>query len=245
MGTLFAIGGGEISRLETLAIDEAIVKASGKSNPKLLFIPTASNDHPGYIQTIQNVYGKQLGCVVDVLQLIDNDKQHEDLQRQIMDADIIYVGGGNTQKLLDVIKQFQLEDTIKKSYQNGTILSGVSAGSLCWFRLGSSETTDYNTSEQSMYKIIEGLNFIDAMHCPHYNEVDAHIDFDQKIIKNDSIGIGIEDHCAIEFKDNMYKVHKSKPHAKAFKVYKHNNDIIREELVNTSDYTLIDSLLKK
>jgi dipeptidase E len=57
---IVAIGGGEIGQLKTLAIDKKIVSLSGKKNPRLLFIPTASDDSEKYISKISKVYGKKL-----------------------------------------------------------------------------------------------------------------------------------------------------------------------------------------
>ena len=55
---IVAIGGGEIREMETSAIDKRIVELTGKTQPKALFIPTASGDAPGYIDTFERVYGR-------------------------------------------------------------------------------------------------------------------------------------------------------------------------------------------
>ena len=70
MRTIIAIGGGNIVKGETLAIDKEIIARSGKKKPKLLFIPTASSDSEGYVNIIKDYFGKKLHCSVDVLYLI-------------------------------------------------------------------------------------------------------------------------------------------------------------------------------
>lgn len=78
MGTIIAIGGGELRDLETFLIDEYIVKSTGKKNPKALLIPTASNDAKGYMDTFNKVYGEKLGCITDSLLLVTENLSEED-----------------------------------------------------------------------------------------------------------------------------------------------------------------------
>ena len=100
MGKLVAIGGGEMTERETLAIDKEIVCLAGKDRPKALFIPTASGDSPRYWQSFQEVYGEELGCETDVLYLLGVSLTKERLKRRILSADLVYVGGGNTLKMM-------------------------------------------------------------------------------------------------------------------------------------------------
>src|SRR4030042_172523 len=104
MSKIVAIGGGEIGRagypIETTSIDREIIRLSGKANPRLLFIPTASSDSEKYIETVKAHCGKRLGCRMDSLYLIREKPSRQDIERKILGSDIIYVGGGNTLKML-------------------------------------------------------------------------------------------------------------------------------------------------
>lgn len=95
MGRIVAIGGGEIGRpgtdLETLKIDRSIIELCGKNSPRVLFIPTASNDSKAYIETFKALYRDKLGCRVSVLPL-NNHSGYEELESLIASQDIIYVG---------------------------------------------------------------------------------------------------------------------------------------------------------
>src|SRR3989338_5960150 len=97
---IVAIGGGEIGRpgypVETTKIDKEIIALTGKTNPRLLFIPTASSDSELYYETVKKHFGKTLGCKTDVLYLINKDLSKKEIEQTIFGADIIYVGGGNT-----------------------------------------------------------------------------------------------------------------------------------------------------
>ncbi len=74
MGKIVAIGGGEIGRpgypVETTVIDNEIIRQTGKTNPHLLFIPTASSDSTSYYEVVKKHFGDDLGCFTDVLYLI-------------------------------------------------------------------------------------------------------------------------------------------------------------------------------
>jgi dipeptidase E len=100
MGKIIAICGGEIGRpgtkVETNAIDKEIIKLSGKKNPLLLFIPTASSDSESYYEVVKKHFGKKLGCRTDVLYLIKDKNTKTEIRNKILSADIIYVGGGDT-----------------------------------------------------------------------------------------------------------------------------------------------------
>ena len=71
MGKLVAIGGGDMAKGDTLAIDKEVVSLTGKDRPKALFLPTASGDSKERSQVFQDVYGTELGCDVDVLYLLN------------------------------------------------------------------------------------------------------------------------------------------------------------------------------
>lgn len=240
MGIIFAIGGGEISNLETFYLDKKIVEATQKKNPRALFIPTASGEPQEYIDAFHHVYGDKLHCKTDSLLLLEGKTSAEEAKRKIMDADLIYVGGGNTRRMMQIWQRYGVDNALKEAYEKGKVLSGLSAGSICWFKSGHSDSNSFDGVENWDYIRIEGLNLIDAMHCPHYNEDTREEDFDKKVLEYDEIGIAIDNNCAIEFKSNHYIVHKSDPRAKAYKVYQIDGKIVREELNNMTEYKLIE-----
>ncbi|MPM05800.1 hypothetical protein SDC9_52095 [bioreactor metagenome] len=245
MGTIFAIGGGEISNFETLDIDKKIVESVHKKIPKALFIPTASGEPQSYIDSFNYIYGEKLGCNTDVLLLLEGRTSNEEARKKIINTDIIYVGGGNTSMMLQVWENYGIDKSLKEAYKNGKILSGLSAGSICWFKSGLSDSQSFYNEDKWDYIVIEGINLINAMHCPHYNEDKIEEDFNQKILEYDEIGIAIDNNCAIEFKNNYYKIHKSNINSKAYKLYQLNGRVIREELTNITEYKLIEELINK
>src|SRR3989338_3503001 len=140
MGKIIAIGGGEIGRpgypVETTKIDREIIRLTGKKSPKLLFLPTASSDDSGYAKVVEKHFGKRLGCRVDVLYLIGTKTAAREIEKRVLQSDIIYVGGGNTLKMLKIWRKRGVDRALEKAYKKGIVLSGVSAGSICWFDSG-------------------------------------------------------------------------------------------------------------
>ena len=88
---IVAIGGGEIREQETAAIDKRIIELTGKTQPKALFIPTASSDAPGYIDTFETVYGKHFGCQTHTLKLVQNPPVFDEMAALVLDSDLVYV----------------------------------------------------------------------------------------------------------------------------------------------------------
>ncbi len=180
MGTIIAIGGGELRSFETLAIDKMIVESSNKKAARVLFIPTASGDSRAYTKSFESVYKKKLGCKVDALYLTD-DLSRDEIEDKVYSSDVIYVGGGDTKKMLEVWRENRLDIFLKNAYEKGIILSGLSAGAICWFN---SAHSDFKMNSEISYEDIEGLNLVNLFVCPHYNEAKRAKDFDDKILKS-------------------------------------------------------------
>lgn len=219
MKKVIAIGGGEILNKETLTIDKEIIKLTNKKNPKLLFLPTASSDSEGYYKTVQNYFGKKLGCKTSVLYLIKDTITKEKLAKEILAADIIYVGGGNTLKMMKIWKKLGVDKLLKQAYDRGAVLSGLSAGAICWFKFGNSDSRKMLNPKAPLIKV-QGLNFFPALFCPHYDsESYRKPELKEMMRKVSGIAIAVDNCCAIEIVDDKYRIISSKDSANAYKVF--------------------------
>ena len=223
MKKIVAIGGGEIGRpgysIETAKIDREIIKLSGKKRPKFLFIPTASLDADGYVKVVNNYFGKKLGCIIDVLYLVNKKTSHQEIKNKILNSDIIYVGGGNTLKMLKLWRKLEVDKILTVAYKKGIVLSGVSAGAICWFKYGHSDSRKFNNRNAAYIKV-KGLGFINALACTHYNvEKDRRKSLKDMMKKEKIFGIALDNCAALEIIDDKYRVITSKPGANAYKVY--------------------------
>jgi len=245
MRKIVTIGGGEIKDLETLKIDKEIIKLSGKKRPKVLFVPTARSDEEGYWEVFQKVYGKKLGCKIDVLYLIGGNLTKKQIRDKILFSDVIYVGGGNTLKMMKVWRRLEVDKILRIACNKGIVLSGLSAGSICWFKYGHSDSMKFYNPKKWDYIRVRGLGFINAIHCPHYNVGRRKKDFRRMMRKYPNTGIALDENCALEFLDNKYRVIISKHGAKAYKIYKKKRKIITEIIKQKQEFSPIVTLLKK
>ena len=251
MRTIVAIGGGEIGRkkeledgtikiypVETTAIDKEIIKLSGKLNPKLLFIGTATGDNPTYIEAIQEHFGKSLDCQVDTLNLVTEELSLKIIVEKILTADIIYVGGGNTQFMQDTWAKHGVLPLLRQAYEKGTILSGLSAGANCWFEKSSTDSfmtaedkLDFDKAKEKL-AIMDNLGYLKGVCCPHYlKEPYRRPAFLHQMRKYEGIAYGIDNEAALLFQDEkLTRVLKSKPTAKAFEITSKAGQVTEKEI---------------
>jgi len=243
---IVAIGGGQKIKsgfsVKAPAIDRELVKLSGKSSPRLLFIPTASSDSRSYIKEIKSYFGKTLKCKVDVLCLYSNLPAKE-IRRKILNADIVYAGGGNTLKMMKFWRKMNVDKLLKKAAKNGTVLSGVSAGGICWFRYGNSDSRRFKNPQADLIRV-KGLNFIPILFCPHYDvEKDRKADLKKMMRKTAGVGIAVDNCCAVEIIDDDYRIIASNSNANAYKVYWSRNKYHEERLKKDKKYKKLTDLI--
>ena len=164
MRQIIAIGGGGFGRvIKDLKIENYIKSQCKSDSPKICFIPTATGDDNQYIENFYKAFDS-IGCKTSH---IDFFKRTINLEEHIKKQDIIFVGGGNTKSMLAVWKDWGLDALLEEAYKNGVIMCGVSAGAICWFNKG---ITDSWADDLA---IMDCLGFVDGVCCPHYDEEPA------------------------------------------------------------------------
>ena len=158
MGQIIAIGGG-VSLLDGgTPVDEYIIAQASNPAPRVAFFGTASGDAAMYVEAFQALY-QQLGCTTTNVPLLGRTP---DLSL-LLEQDVIYVGGGNTKSMLALWREWGVVDLLAQAYEKGAVLAGVSAGAICWFEQG---VTD---SWANTLKVIDCLGYIGGSCCPHYD----------------------------------------------------------------------------
>ncbi|WP_053366727.1 peptidase E [Bacillus sp. FJAT-27245] len=224
MKQIITLGGGGFSmEPENLVLDKYILDQSRKNKPKVCFVPTASGDADGYIARFYEAFEK-FSCEPSHLSLFKPPTR--DLEGYVLDKDIIYVGGGNTRNLLILWKEWGLDIIFKKAWEEGVILSGISAGSICWYEEG--VTDSFGTGLEP----IKGLGLLTGSNCPHYDgEADRRPAY-QRLVGTRGLqgGIAADDGVAIHYTGQEIKrIVSSRPYAKAYRVYLKEN-VIETEL---------------
>lgn len=227
MRAIVAIGGGDFKLGETVKIDKYIVDLCGKENPKLLFIPTASFDSNEYVDQIKD-YFSHFGCYVDSLCLF-SEYNLKTIRDKIMEADIIYVGGGDTTALINKWRELHVDTYLVEAYMKGTIISGLSAGAICWFNEGFVERNKDINHGQWCEDDAHCLGLVNGYCCPHYN-VEHHEVFDHFIARNNQVGFGLEDNTALVKLDDEYFAYNGQDHFNVYVLKPHYNGLEKIKL---------------
>ena len=146
----------------------------------------------------------------------------------ILNKDIVYIGGGNTKFMLEIWKNNMLENIFKKAYESGVILSGVSAGAVCWFEWILSDSVSPG------FKPLKGINLISGSCTPHSSNIERINQFQQDI-KNGKLphGIAIDDGVAVVFIDGKpTEVYSARNNHEAYFLDKNNKINLKDYIKN-------------
>ena len=194
---------------------------------------------------VKKHFGKRLGCKTDVLYLIREKLSKSRIREKILQSDIIYIGGGNAAKLMKVWKKTGTDKILMEAGKKGVILSGISAGSICWFKNGLSDSRRFKNPDAKMIKV-SGLGLIDALHSPHYGfEKNRKENLKEMMKKTPGVAIAIDNCCAIEIIDGKYRVISSKKNANAYKVFWKKNKFFEETIKQEKMFLPLSEILKK
>lgn len=230
MRTIVAIGGGELKDLETFTLDKLIVEYAGKARPHALFIPTASGDSEDYAHTFERVYAGELGCRTDALRLLGSAPSADEIAEKIAWADLVYVGGGNTLRMMRRWRALGVDKLLIQACGRGTVLSGLSAGAICWFRYGHSDSKKFSAKGGPWeYIRLRGIGIIPATVCPHHTSDERRLGFRKTIGRYGGVGIGLDDCCALVLRDGVYSIAASREDASAWKLLKVNGEVVSRE----------------
>lgn len=210
---IVAMGGGGFSmEPQNLLLDKYILKLSNQQKPKVCFLPTASGDSDKYIVKFYSSF-INLPCIPSHLSLFNPSTA--DLKSFIFEQDIIYVGGGNTKNLIALWKEWGLDRILKEAWENGIILCGLSAGSICWFEQG---ITDSIPGELT---VLECLGFLKGSNCPHYDGEPRRKPSYHQLLSTGliSAGYAADDGVGLHFiGDKLDKIVSSRSQAKAYRL---------------------------
>ncbi len=144
-------------------LDRWMLSLAGKARPKACFVPTASGDNDHYIVRFYNAF-QDLDAEPDHLPLFTRRHAGDALREHVLAQDLLYVGGGNTANMLAVWRAHGLDTILEEAWRAGVILCGLSAGSLCWFEGGVTDSFG-----EALQVLPDGLGLLPGSHCPHYD----------------------------------------------------------------------------
>jgi peptidase E len=201
-----------------------LIELTRKSKPNVCFLPTASGDGPDYIAAFYARYTSDL-CEASHLSLFN--RTIPDLRTFLLEKDIIYVGGGNTANMFAIWRVHGVDAILKEAYDRGVVMCGTSAGSLCWFDGG---VTD--SFSPDLDPINDGLGIIKGSNCPHYNsEANRQPQYHKFLLGGLASGYAADDGAALHFVDGQFTEAVSSVNgARAFRVEAMNGKVVETPL---------------
>jgi dipeptidase E len=226
-GQIIALGGGGFSdQPDNLMLDEYILLQANKAKPKILFLPTAGGDHEDYIAKFYRSF-KKLNCIPTHLSLTKKNPAYQRLEKLVLSHDVIFVGGGSPRFLMQVWRKCGMDKIVKKAWKQGIVLSGMSAGAICWYEDG------FKNPKDDVWRRIACLGFLEGSFCPHYDKRGELRAAYRKMISSGEIeaGYGVQDGVALHYIGTELKyIVSSEPDAKAFYVRKSGFRVTEKEL---------------
>ncbi len=212
-GKVVPIGGGGFGDTPTPALDAWLIGLSGVSRPRVLFIPTATGDHPDRIVRFYQRAAEH-DCVPGHLELFR--RTVDDLREHVLRHDLILVGGGNTASMLAVWRAHGLDRVLREAWEAGRVLAGASAGAICWFEGGT--TDSFGTM---LAPLTGGLGLLAGSFCPHYDSEVQRRPVFQALVESRRLpsGYAADDRVALLFEDSrLADVVTDSPGAGAYRV---------------------------
>jgi peptidase E len=159
--TIVAMGGGGFSmEPDNPLLDRYVLGLPGVARPRVCFLPTASGDSDRYLADFYSTFARP----AEASHLALFVRTIVDLEAVLLAQDVIYVGGGNTANMLAIWRLHGVDRILRTAWERGVVLAGLSAGSICWFESG---TTDSFGPDLGI--LDDGLGFLPGSHCPHYD----------------------------------------------------------------------------
>ena len=212
-GQIVAFGGGGFSMEPgNPLLDEYVIAQAPRERPRVCFLPTASGDADHYIVRFYRTFCAY-GCEASHVSLFRRDEGAADIHEHLMTRDVVYVGGGSVISLLGTWRAHGLDQTLRRAWESGVLMCGVSAGSLCWFAHGV-------TAFHGEPRAIEGLGLLPGSNCVHFDkEAGREEAYRRSLRAGMPAGYAVEDGAALHFVgDRLHRVVGSRPRAAAYRM---------------------------
>ncbi len=201
--------------MDNIPIHKKIIELSGKANPRMLFVGTAMRDDPIFIDFWMEHFEKEFGAKVSKLELVKKSPTDAEMRKILDNTDIVFVGGGNAIYLLKRWREVGFDKLLREYGERGVVLSGISAGGMCWFDYGNRYYLDDETNEPvwDNSEFLHCLGFIKGFFTGHYDSTpDApKKGFDALLVRRGVMGYGVDSNAAVVFEDGKISFMASQP----------------------------------
>jgi dipeptidase E len=200
---IVAIGGGGFMMEDGPSLlDDYVLSLAASRRPRVCFLPTASGDAEDALERFYRAFGRfpaQLSHLAFFRKPRPGAIALAGLERGLAEQDLIYVGGGNTRSMLAVWREWGVPQALRNAAANGAVLAGVSAGAICWFEWGASDSAAPGTQSAPL----RCLGFLKGSCSPHWGgEAHRRREFHAMVRRGDMpAGYGLSDGAALLFED--------------------------------------------
>jgi dipeptidase E len=225
---IVAFGGGGFSMEPgNPLLDDYVVGLGGRRRPRVCFLPTASGDADHYIVRFYRAFGAR-GCETSHVSLFRRDDGASDVHEHLLTRDVIYVGGGSVVSLLGVWRAHGVDVALRRAWERGVVVCGVSAGSLCWFEAGVS-------AFHGAPRAVEGLGLLPWSNCVHFDAEPTREQAYRHLLREGMCGgYAADDGAALHFVgEDLAAVVSSRPAARAYELRHEHGAIERRVLPAT------------
>jgi peptidase E len=212
---VLAIGGGMLMPHDAIPLQvKYAMDLSGQQRPRLCVINTAVGDDPG---ASLRLYDRLAQTPARVRRLalfpMPNVSDPEDF---LLSQDVIFVGGGSVANMLAVWRVHGIDEIMRKAWHAGIILAGSSAGGICWFAGGT--TDSFGTR---LRPFTDGLAMLAGSFCPHYHSEAERRPLYRRLVADGTLpgGLACDDGSAAHFVDDtVTEMVCDRPDAAAYRV---------------------------
>ena len=225
---IVAIGGAVlVPDTGNVALERYVLDACGKEKPRVAFVPTASGDDVSYVARFYESYAR-FGVGMDVLRFFR--RTPGDLRAYLFAFDVVHVGGGNTRSMLAVWRHWGFDAVLREAWERGIVLCGSSAGSICWFDYGLTDSVAGDLTAMPC------LGFLPGSNCPHYDGEKDRRPFYQGLVGSGALvpGIACDDGVGIHVRGaEAPRAVTSRPGARAYRVERGPHGAVETPLETT------------
>jgi peptidase E len=202
-----------------------VLDVAGKERAKVAFVPTATGDAR---ETIVGFYERWPAARCERSHVSLFWRTIADVRGFLLDQDVIVVGGGNTANMLATWRVHGVDQILREAWDAGIVLTGGSAGSLCWFECGT--TDSFNLHE--LAPLHDGLGFLPGSHCPHYDGEEQRRPLYHALIGDGfPAGIAIDDDAAAHYLGtDLHEIVSARSGATAYRVERVDGSVVETPL---------------
>jgi len=222
---IIALGGGGFSEdPRNAALDLYILQQVPNKKPKVCFLPTASAESEKYINRFYRAFNRYN---VKPSHLSLFKPSTNDLRDFIFEKDVIYVGGGNTKNMLLLWRAWGVDSLLKEAYDRGVVLAGISAGAICWFEQGLTDSIPGALTR------LDCLGLLTGSFCPHFDREPERQPVYRKLILAEQMlsGFAVDNDVALHFVNGrLFAAIKSRESAQAYRIEKKRAHLLESKL---------------